>query len=102
MRYIEGPHEISKSHDKDGGGVPLGITSLSATQKKTGIPMRSTTSGSSREQSDDDDEAEGETATTENMDPADAKRVRRYFQSVLPHYGVLLLVISKCGVDLHW
>lgn len=76
MRYIGGPHEISKSHDKDGWGVPLGIPSLSATQKKTGIPVRSTTSGSSREQSDDD-EAEGETATTENEDPADAKRVRR-------------------------
>lgn len=33
--------------------------------------------GSSREQSDDDDEAEGETEAMGNMDPADAKRARR-------------------------
>ncbi|KAI8546091.1 hypothetical protein RHMOL_Rhmol07G0089400 [Rhododendron molle] len=46
-------------------------------QKKSGVPARSTTSGSSREQSDDDDEAEGEMEALENMDPADAKRARR-------------------------
>ncbi|KAK4775876.1 hypothetical protein SAY87_023837 [Trapa incisa] len=62
------------SRGKDAGGH--GNHPVSATQKKTGIPVRST-SGSSREQSDDDDEADGETATTENRDPADAKRVRR-------------------------
>ena len=38
--------------------------------------LRPTTSGSSREQSDDD-EVDGETETTENMEPANAKRVRR-------------------------
>lgn len=75
MRYTEDVHEISKSQDKDAGGAPIGNPSLSALQKKTGIPVRST-SESSREQSDDD-EAEGETATTENMDPANAKHVRR-------------------------
>ncbi|KAK4773103.1 hypothetical protein SAY87_028122 [Trapa incisa] len=72
----EGLHEISKSQDKNAGdGAAPGNHSVSAVQRKTGIPVRST-SGSSREQSDDD-EAEGETATTENLDPADAKRVRR-------------------------
>jgi len=45
-------------------------------QKRSGVPVRSTTSGSSREQSDDE-EVEGENELTENMDPADAKRVRR-------------------------
>lgn len=39
--------------------------------------VRSTTSGSSGEQSDDD-EAEGENEATQNMDPTDAKRMRRY------------------------
>ncbi|XP_073115945.1 bZIP transcription factor RISBZ2 isoform X2 [Elaeis guineensis] len=41
-----------------------------------GVQGRPATSGSSREQSDDE-EFEGEAETTENMDPADAKRVRR-------------------------
>lgn len=45
-------------------------------QKKSGVPARPTTSGSSREQSDDE-EVEGENEITENMDPTDAKRVRR-------------------------
>ncbi|XP_031396243.1 light-inducible protein CPRF2 [Punica granatum] len=70
------PNELSNSQDKDGSGVPLGIPSLPTKQKKIAVPVRSTTSGSSRDQSDDD-EFEGETATTDNMDPADAKRVRR-------------------------
>lgn len=74
MKFV-GVHEILKSQENDAGRPPLGIPSLSATQKKTGTPVRSTTSGSSREQSDD--EAEGEAATIENMDPADVKRVRR-------------------------
>ncbi|PPS05884.1 hypothetical protein GOBAR_AA14753 [Gossypium barbadense] len=41
-----------------------------------GTQMRQATSGSSREDSDDG-ELEGDTETTENMDPADAKRARR-------------------------
>lgn len=46
-------------------------------QKKPAVAIRSTTStGSSKEQSDDE-EAEGEINMTENMNPADAKRVRR-------------------------
>lgn len=45
-------------------------------QKKAGAQLRPTTSESSREHSDED-EVEGETETIENMDPADAKRVRR-------------------------
>lgn len=41
--------------------------------------MKSITSGSSGDQSDDD-EAEEDAETTENMDPTDAKRMRRYQQ----------------------
>ncbi|KAK4379086.1 hypothetical protein RND71_000948 [Anisodus tanguticus] len=67
--------EVTKVQDKDSGG-PVGISSLPPVQKKPGVPVKSTTSGSSREQSDDD-EAEGEAETTQGTDPADAKRVRR-------------------------
>lgn len=59
-----------------GAGEPLGTPSLTDMQGKAGAQFRPTTSGSSREQSDDD-EVEGETETTENMDPSNAKRVRR-------------------------
>lgn len=56
-----------------------GIPSVSTAQKKpAAIPVNSGNSVSSREPSEDD-ELDGETATTENMDPADVKRVRRYF-----------------------
>ncbi|KAG5539343.1 hypothetical protein RHGRI_019788 [Rhododendron griersonianum] len=67
---------LPKGQDNDAAGT-VGIPSLQAMQKKSGVPARSTTSGSSREQSDDDDEAEGEMEALENMDPADAKRARR-------------------------
>ncbi|KAJ6838404.1 light-inducible protein CPRF2-like [Iris pallida] len=62
----------SKVHLKAGGG-PSGIPVPSVVQNSG---VRPATSGSSREQSDDDD-LEGETELTDNMDPADAKRVRR-------------------------
>ncbi|KAL7239227.1 hypothetical protein ACSBR2_005173 [Camellia fascicularis] len=65
---------LPKGQDKDVIG-PLGIPSLPAMEKKSVVQVKSTTSGSSREQSDDD-EAEGETETN-NTDPTDAKRVRR-------------------------
>ncbi|KAG6783858.1 hypothetical protein POTOM_009536 [Populus tomentosa] len=58
----------------DGGS--LGIPALPITQRKQEVQARQTTSGSSREDSDDDD-LEGDTGTNENMDPADVKRVRR-------------------------
>ncbi|KAH6772482.1 hypothetical protein C2S52_004722 [Perilla frutescens var. hirtella] len=61
--------------DKDAGG-PVGVPPLPAISKKSGVQVKSTTSGSSGEQSDDD-EAEGENEATQNMDPTDAKRVRR-------------------------
>ncbi|CAN4108587.1 unnamed protein product [Withania somnifera] len=67
--------EVTKVQDKDSGG-PVGIPSLPAVPKKPGVQVKSTTSGSSREQSDDD-EAEGEAETTQGTDPADVKRVRR-------------------------
>ncbi|KAI3725760.1 hypothetical protein L1987_65552 [Smallanthus sonchifolius] len=64
-----------KGAGKDGGG-PVGIPSLPVVQKKAAIPVKSATSGSSRDLSDDD-ELDGDTETTQNMDPTDAKRVRR-------------------------
>ncbi|XP_054803019.1 light-inducible protein CPRF2-like isoform X2 [Prosopis cineraria] len=74
---ISGPYgsDPSKLLDKD-TKAPVGIPSLPVIQKKPAIANKPTTSGSSRELSDDDD-VEGETEMTENMDPADAKRVRR-------------------------
>ncbi|OVA20845.1 Basic-leucine zipper domain [Macleaya cordata] len=68
-------YKFSSAQDKAVGGA-VGIPSLPAMQKISGVQVRPTTSGSSREQSDDDD-LEGETEMTENMDPTDAKRVRR-------------------------
>ncbi|KAJ0014511.1 hypothetical protein Pint_20500 [Pistacia integerrima] len=65
---------LSTSQDKDSNGLN-GIPS-STTQTKNAAPTKSATSGSSREQSEDD-EIDGETEITENMDPADVKRVRR-------------------------
>ncbi|XP_058105450.1 light-inducible protein CPRF2-like [Magnolia sinica] len=66
---------FSRIQDQASSG-PIGIPALPTMQKNSGVQIRPTTSGSSREQSDDDD-LEAETETTENMDPADAKRVRR-------------------------
>ena len=45
-------------------------------QKKSGAQVRPSTSGSSRELSEED-EVEGENETMENMDPSNSKRVRR-------------------------
>ncbi|KAL5098593.1 hypothetical protein RYX36_002920 [Vicia faba] len=45
-------------------------------EKKPVVAIRPSTSGSSRELSDDD-EAEGETNMNDNTDPADVKKVRR-------------------------
>lgn len=61
--------------DKEGNAL-LGFTFMVNGQKKIGAQVRPSTSGSSREMSEDD-EVEGENETMENMDPADAKRVRR-------------------------
>ncbi|KAK9070168.1 hypothetical protein SSX86_010568 [Deinandra increscens subsp. villosa] len=55
---------------------PSGIPALPVIQKNAAIPVKSATSGSSRELSDDD-ELDGDTETTQNMDPTDVKRVRR-------------------------
>ncbi|KAI3761834.1 hypothetical protein L1987_52256 [Smallanthus sonchifolius] len=64
-----------KEAGKDGGG-PVGIPSLPVIQKNAAIPVKSATSGSSRELSDDD-ELDADTETTQNKDPTDVKRVRR-------------------------
>ncbi|KAJ0982431.1 hypothetical protein J5N97_010686 [Dioscorea zingiberensis] len=65
---------LHPSHAPNGGG-PID-TPGTLTAKNTRIQGKSANSSSSREQSDDD-EVEGEAETTENMDPADVKRVRR-------------------------
>ncbi|XP_031474005.1 light-inducible protein CPRF2-like [Nymphaea colorata] len=65
---------LSRTPDNAVGG-PVGIPALPAMQKNQGPQVKMTTSGSSRELSDD--EVEGETEVTEQMDPADAKRMRR-------------------------
>ncbi|KAI3776809.1 hypothetical protein L1987_46599 [Smallanthus sonchifolius] len=64
-----------KEAGKDGGG-PVGIPSLPVIQKNAAIPVKSATSGSSRELSDDD-ELDADTEITQNMDPTDVKRFRR-------------------------
>ncbi|WCJ43886.1 Basic-leucine zipper (bZIP) transcription factor family protein [Euphorbia peplus] len=71
----EGVLDLSRSQDVDANRA-VSIPSLSGVQKKNGVPVKSITSGSSREQSEDD-ENEGETEMTGNRGPADAKRVRR-------------------------
>ncbi|GAV75773.1 bZIP_1 domain-containing protein/bZIP_C domain-containing protein [Cephalotus follicularis] len=63
---------LSAVQDKDVNG-PLGIPSLPVMQKQSAVLVKPTTSGSSRDLSEDD-EAEEENETT---DPADVKRVRR-------------------------
>ncbi|KAG1347690.1 light-inducible protein CPRF2 [Cocos nucifera] len=65
----------SKVQQQAGSGLSGGTAP--AVIQNLGVQGRPTTSGSSREQSDDE-ELEGEVETTENMDPADAKRARRY------------------------
>lgn len=75
ITYVGAGYDLSRPHDKN-ANAPVGIPSLPATQHRSAVPVRQATSGSSRELSDDED-IEGETAMTENMDPADVKRVRR-------------------------
>ncbi|KAG9159541.1 hypothetical protein Leryth_026135 [Lithospermum erythrorhizon] len=65
-------HDLPKKQDKDVGGSVA--PSLPAVQKKLCFQVRSTTSGSSGDQSDDD---EVDCGTIESLDPADAKRRRR-------------------------
>ncbi|KAL5561804.1 hypothetical protein UlMin_031551 [Ulmus minor] len=60
----------AQSEPDDG---PLGIPALPPVQRKAGVQ---TTSGSSKEESDDD-ELEGDMENMENMDPSDVKRARR-------------------------
>ncbi|XP_020210360.1 light-inducible protein CPRF2 [Cajanus cajan] len=69
---VNDPPELQDKDTK----VPAGIPSVPTIQKKPAVAVRPSTSGSSREQSDDED-IEGETSMNDNMDPADAKRVRR-------------------------
>nr|GMD40359.1 light-inducible protein CPRF2 [Ipomoea batatas] len=66
-------HDLPKVQEEEAGG-PIGTPPLPAMQKKLVAQVKSTTSGS--EQSEDE-EAEGEAETTDKMNPADVKRVRR-------------------------
>lgn len=68
-------HDLSRSRDKD-ANEPLGTPSLPSMQKKLVVTGKPTTSGSSRELSEDG-ENEAETEITENTHPAEAKRARR-------------------------
>ncbi|KAH1106142.1 hypothetical protein J1N35_009910 [Gossypium stocksii] len=74
--FQSGSDVQGSSKTQEQGEPDAGISAVSTTQKKSGTQMRQATSGSSREDSDDG-ELEGDTETTENMDPADAKRARR-------------------------
>ncbi|CAN0920403.1 Light-inducible protein CPRF2 [Linum grandiflorum] len=71
----KGGHDLSGSISKDSDD-PVEIPSLPTTLKRSALLMKSTTSGSSRDQSEDD-ENEDEFATADNSNPADVKRVRR-------------------------
>ncbi|KAI3445269.1 hypothetical protein Pfo_001976 [Paulownia fortunei] len=73
VTYKASGRDSSKLQAKVADG-PVGVPLLPAMSKKSQV--KSTTSGSSGEQSDDD-EVEGENEATQNMDPADAKRMRR-------------------------
>ncbi|XP_068325294.1 light-inducible protein CPRF2-like isoform X2 [Pyrus communis] len=77
----------TRSLDKDSGNglpvtqneadaSPLGVSALPAAQRRTPVLSKQTTSGSSKEDSDDDD-LEGDIEINENMDPSDVKRARR-------------------------
>ncbi|KAE8659958.1 Light-inducible protein CPRF2 [Hibiscus syriacus] len=67
---------VSKEVGNKDDNYAVGSSFLNG-EMKLGAQVRpSTSTGSSIEQSDDD-EVEGENGTMENMDPADAKRVRR-------------------------
>ncbi|KAJ8899516.1 hypothetical protein K2173_018490 [Erythroxylum novogranatense] len=57
-------------------GESVKIQTLHVMQKHEETQVRQTTSGSSKEDSEDDD-LEGDTGTNEDMDPVDAKRARR-------------------------
>ncbi|PIN08622.1 hypothetical protein CDL12_18801 [Handroanthus impetiginosus] len=76
LQYKATGLDSSTVQNKD-SGLPVGLPPIPSVTRKSGAQVKSTTSGSSGEQSDDD-EAEGETETTQSMDPADAKRMRRY------------------------
>lgn len=88
-------NDPSKVNDKDAAKGPDGIPSLPAIHKRPAVAAKPTTSGSSRDQTDDE-EAEGETDMTESMDPTDAKRVRRYCELVY-----LLLRLFLETLDLY-
>ncbi|KAL4377595.1 hypothetical protein GQ457_02G034470 [Hibiscus cannabinus] len=72
-----GSKTVSKgAGDKDDNAV-VGISSFINGQRKLGAQVRPSTSAGSSIELSEEDEVEGENGTMENMDPANAKRVRR-------------------------
>ncbi|XP_042036843.1 light-inducible protein CPRF2-like [Salvia splendens] len=65
--------DLSKTQVEDFSEM-VGVPPLLSSSTKSVAQVRSTSSGSSGDQSDDD---EAETEASQNMDPADAKRMRR-------------------------
>lgn len=89
-------HDLPKVQEEEAGG-PIGTPPLPAMQKKLVAQVKSTTSGS--EQSEDE-EAEGEAETTDKMNPADVKRVRRLaliYNYFYVQFRLLLLGANKIG-----
>lgn len=66
--------DLSKTQVEDFSET-VGVPPLLSSSTKIVAQVRSTSSGSSGDQSDDD---EAETEANQNMDPADAKRMKRY------------------------
>lgn len=71
-----GTKDVCQRVQSESDGGQRGVPAFPSSGKKTVPQSKQTTSGSSREDSDDDD-LEGDIEITDDMDPADVKRARR-------------------------